>query len=137
TPSNDPANTPAPGSGAVISSGTYRYKITFIDANGNETRDSDPITVTLGGTQNTVTLNGLPAVPDLYTKMRIYRTRADRPFDYSLAGVVPKGAEADPFEDVPAIPDIGSIPTPTFDEGGSMAPGQYQYTFVFHQAADS
>src|SRR5262249_10510581 len=130
------ANTPpAPGSGAVISTGTYRYKITFVDANGNESRDSDPITVPLSGTDNTITLSSLPAVRAPFTAMRIYRTLANRPFDYSLVGVVPSGAAANPFVDVPVVttvstPDVGSRAPTGGLAAGSMVPGNYQYKLV-------
>src|SRR5262249_54740239 len=62
-------NTPGGGGGWAISSGPYRKKTMLGEADGNEPRDWDPITVPRSGTDNTTPLSPPPAVPAAYTAM--------------------------------------------------------------------
>ncbi len=87
------ANASGSGGGASgLEAGTYTYKIAFVDPNAPAANSEGPpslafATVTTDGTQS-VTLNSLPASPDIsiYTLMRIYRS--DGSGDYKLAGEI-------------------------------------------------
>src|SRR5262249_30222232 len=60
-----------------LSSGLYRYRVTFLSADGStESNFSDDISVTLGQEQNQVVLSQLPRASGNYTQRRIYRTEA-------------------------------------------------------------
>ncbi|MDR0336265.1 MAG: flagellar hook-basal body complex protein [Planctomycetaceae bacterium] len=58
----------------TIESGTYYYVFTFVNAEGIESDYSAPTNpITLQPNQNTVSLTGLPTIPDEYSSLRIYR----------------------------------------------------------------
>ena len=65
--------TAEPGVGGTMEPGGYFYRFVFVDANGIESDFSDPINATVQAGQNSVTLNGLPAIPAGYTTLRVYR----------------------------------------------------------------
>ncbi|MDR1142287.1 MAG: flagellar hook-basal body complex protein [Planctomycetaceae bacterium] len=57
-----------------VEPGTYYYAFTFVNADGVESDYSAPTNpVTLQSGQNTVSLTGLPDIPDGYSTLRIYR----------------------------------------------------------------
>src|SRR5262249_46660760 len=62
----------------------------------------------------------------------------NRPFDYSLVGVVPSGAAADPFVDVPVVTTV-STPTVSYSTipAGRMSGGEYQYKLVISKKETS
>jgi len=66
----------ATGAAGVLSAGTYEYRFTFVDDDGNETPASDAFSVANpGGDQ--ITLSNLPALGAPYTSYNVYRTEAD------------------------------------------------------------
>jgi flagellar hook protein FlgE len=100
-----------------IETGTYYYRLTFVDAAGVESDFSaptSPITVETG--QNSLTLANLPEFPDGYTTLRIYRA------NYSG-----NAAETHPFYEVGEV----GIGTGSFTDTRSTAsitdPSQVNY----------
>ncbi|MFL2869797.1 MAG: hypothetical protein ACJZ8O_03525, partial [Pirellulaceae bacterium] len=65
-------------SGGVIASGNYAYRITYVDALGNETPASDPVLqiATTTGSHHSVQLDRLPEAAEGFVARRIYRSEA-------------------------------------------------------------
>ncbi|MDR0608859.1 MAG: flagellar hook-basal body complex protein [Planctomycetaceae bacterium] len=60
--------------GGAVEAETYYYSFAFVDANGVESDYSAPTNpITLQSGQNVVSLTGLPAVPEGYSSLRVYR----------------------------------------------------------------
>jgi flagellar hook protein FlgE len=67
-------NTGGTAAGGSVEAGTYYYSFTFVDANGVESDYSAPTNpITLQSGQNAISLTGLPAVPEGYSFLRVYR----------------------------------------------------------------
>ena len=64
--------TPSAG-GSLTPSSLYSYRIVYEDSAGTETVGSDPIDVTLGAGDGTVTLNNIPSPTGDYSTVKIYR----------------------------------------------------------------
>lgn len=68
--------------GGSLNAGTYRYRLVYVDAFGNEGRASDVMSVTVTGTGNSIRLGTLvegelPAIPSRFVGMRVYRLDAN------------------------------------------------------------
>ena len=70
---NVPANDGSVGPGA----GTVRYRVTFLDSNGNESAPSAAYSVDNSGLGGEIQLNGIPAGTGPWVERRLYRTEAD------------------------------------------------------------
>ena len=64
-----------PPRGGTLAAGTYNYRVVFVDPEGNEGAPSAPLPITIGGADDSVTLNSLPpADGSTFVQRRIYRT---------------------------------------------------------------
>lgn len=71
--------TSVPVDGGTLASGTYNYRVVFVDANGNEGAPSSPtVNATIDGTtpQRALRLNNLPTATEGFISRRIYRSDA-------------------------------------------------------------
>ena len=77
--------------GGDIPAGSYAYKITFVDALGNETLASDAVLqlAVLEASNHSVQLDGLPAAPEGFIARRIYRSESLDLSQWGTTGYVP------------------------------------------------
>jgi hypothetical protein len=71
--------TSTPVDGGTLASGTYNYRVVFVDANGNEGAPSSPtVNAAIDGTtpQRALRLNNLPTATEGFISRRIYRSDA-------------------------------------------------------------
>lgn len=89
-----PADTTTVGStpGAVIDAGTYTYRITYVDVDGNE-GSASTVTTSVAGAVGSINLNNIPAPADLtdFPLTRIYRNDSTINGEYRLVTTVPSG----------------------------------------------
>jgi flagellar hook protein FlgE len=80
------------GGGGSIAAGTYSYRFTFIDGQGNEGPASNPTTTIPVGAGGSVALSAIPqpGSPD-FTQINIYRNDPATPADYRQVGFVNSG----------------------------------------------
>lgn len=112
----------------AMTAGTYRYKVVFVDANGNEGPASAEIgPVTVASPNDTVQLANLPAVsPDFATK-NIYRASGTGPtFTYQLVGSATGAATT--------FDDVAATGTTTLNEK-TLDLGSYSYYVTWYNSA--
>lgn len=116
--------------GASVPTGTYRYKIVYVDANGNvgpaSAEINPPVAVTNPG-QNAVNLASLPTSPADFPNKRIYRSDDAGPsFTYEYVGTI--AAATTTFTDTatqpPPAPPVG---TPAVLTESTLNVGSYSY----------
>lgn len=115
--------------GSLTDGATYRYRFTYVDAGGNETLPSAEIAVTTatGGTnQNTITLQGLPALPSGYAGINVYRTAADGT-NFSFLNTATPSAN---------FTDDGSITPSTPALNTNSLNGNYSYVITYAKAGE-
>lgn len=72
--------------GGILGTGTYNYKLTYVDVNGYETPPSDATqNVILTGTQTAISITGLPGVTGEFVSRRLYRSSNAGSGPYVLA----------------------------------------------------
>ncbi len=126
----DSATATPTGVGTAIAAGDYRYRIAYVDANGNEGPASSAIEIETTAAAASIVLNGLPpTAPNGMTRMRIYRANADGPAANAsfrlVDDVAPSAAYIDTATDA-------SIETePTLDDSG-LTNGSYSYYVTFY-----
>jgi hypothetical protein len=69
---------------ASFTQGNYNYKMTFVDAAGNEGLASDATTTTAIQNGDRIRLNNLPAAPSGFTQRRLYRSGPTGAGPYTL-----------------------------------------------------
>ena len=77
--------------GGTLATGTYRYRLTFVDASGNESLVSEETqAVTLAAGQGTAVLTNLPIVPagSGFVSRRLYRSGNTGTGNYQLAAIL-------------------------------------------------
>ena len=148
--------TPATGTSATdegtglgtIPTGTYNYRLTFVDGGGIESNASTPVSVTVTTANSRVTLSNLPIGPDGTVARRLYRqgpgttaftliaTLSDndrRGYTDTAGGALDVMAVADPQR--PAAPNVTvtGAATTAVDNGlaGTLAAGVYTYRITF------
>ncbi len=122
--------------GTALSQGFYRYKVVYVDANGNETTPSDDVVVevtTAGGAEV-----DLAAIPDdlAYASRRVYRSEvqgsaalSDPPPTYYQVADIPTGG-ATTFNDT--IDDVTLATNAALDN--DTLTGNYSYYVTFYKA---
>ena len=103
TPPSIAASSPVgAGAGATFASGTYQYRITFVDDSGTESSPSLPISVVLAGTEDNIDFGAgeIPLGPAGTVARNIYRTDADGTA-FALAGTLGDNV-TDAFNDTTA-----------------------------------
>ena len=109
--------------GGSVGPGTYRYRVAFVDAFGNETPSATvPGSVTVAAGQDTINLTNLPIAAAPYSTLNIYRTDATGAGDYFFAGSSNTGSFVDTTNDT----GLGAqLDTATLD------PANYSYYVTF------
>ncbi|MFK8112585.1 MAG: flagellar hook-basal body complex protein [Rubripirellula sp.] len=114
------------GGVGTLNAGTYNYVVALVDANGNESTPSSPITATVG-TGGAVELSNLPAeATGDYPDVNIYRTGPNGT-DYFFLGTAAAGST---FNDNGATPLSG---TPLDNE---RLTGNYTYMITYHRSGE-
>jgi len=120
----------------AVPAGAYRYKIVFVDANGNEGPPSAEVgPITVAGADDTVQLANLPTAPAAFPNKRIYRSNDAGPtFTYDYVGSIAGGATT--FDDVatepPAVPPPG---TPATLNQNTLEVGSYSYYVTWYNSS--
>jgi flagellar hook protein FlgE len=116
------------GSGNLTSSAAYSYKVVFVDSSGTESTASATVPVTMGASDNEVTLNNIPTdSSSKYVARNIYRTAANGS-TYKLVGTISDNTTTS-FVDDTADTSLGkSLNT-------SSLSGNYTYYVTFANAA--
>ncbi len=116
------------GPGSLQENAVYQYRFAFVDASGQESVPSGPLSVTVpignGNDDNEIVLNNLPDTPD-YSQLRIYRTDADGT-DFALLDTVPTGGS---YTDTGALPLGAALDDSTID-------GNYSYMITYFRSGD-
>lgn len=117
------------GAGAgAIANGTYNYKVSLVDADGNEGSPSADIgPVTVAGGPGSIDLTGLPTVPSgAFTTYNLYRTDSTGAGDYDL---VSSGLTGTTFTDTTVDGGLGA----TLDES-TLAQANYSYYVTYYDS---
>jgi flagellar hook protein FlgE len=122
------------GAGGSIATGTYSYRVAFVDPTSPAGHDEGPPSPAFGGvavgggvTDATIALSGLPTSPDpaVYTMKRIYRINTDDPTDtYKQIAEIP--AADTTYNDTAAA----GIPGSSLNEE-NLELGTYSYFVTF------
>lgn len=111
------------GAAGALSAGTYQYRFTMVDADGNETPASNAFSLANPG-GNQLVIGNLPALATGYTGYNLYRTAADGTTFNRVASNVAPGAI--PYTDNATDASIASaagVPE-------TLAPGNYSYYYT-------
>jgi len=129
--SSDMTNTPGSGSGAMTSSVTYKYKLTYVTTNMGEGGTSSFESVTMGGSDTKVDLANIPVAAADYEVLakRLYRTLADGSIYYYLGEM---SAATTVYTDLTADVDLGDEievvdPPPAIARFGLVGPDERAY----------
>jgi flagellar hook protein FlgE len=128
-PATSTATTTPSAAVGAIAAGTYRYKVTYVQADGEEGPPSavvGPLTTTgTAGVDRSIQLGNLPAVTAGFATRNIYRTDASGTGSYRLVGTTAAGA---------TFTDTAAAGTTVLDES-TLAQGNYGYYVTFHNSA--
>ena len=122
----------APVLGDNVDIGTYRYRITFSDAYGNEGPASGYKELNVAVDDQRVVLNGIPAAPSGYTQMNIYRADTSSSGANSSFRRVASVAAATTYTDTANNTAIAG--NPVLDETG-LGNGSYSYYVTYWNEA--
>ncbi len=116
------------GSGSLAESSTYQYRFAFVDADGNESTPSSPLSVSVPAgnslPDNTISLNNLPSSAG-FSQLRIFRTQANGTEFFEL-DTVPVGGS---YTDDGSQPLGAAMNTTTLN-------GNYSYMFTYYSAGN-
>ena len=124
--------------GGGMEPGDYLYRFAFVDADGIESDFSAPLTAAVQSGQNSVTLNNLPAVPDAYNTLRIYRAvdigdPTQTPEFYQIADLTTETT----YTDTASTADIAENPALNQSRLGESHQYSYQYYITYTDALGS
>jgi len=125
------SNAAVDATAGTIDAGTYNYRITFVDADGNEgptSLDIGPVTAAVGG--QSLELTGLPpADGTTFVSRNIYRTDSSGTGDYQFVGNINDS-------DVSYLDSTGDafLPGGTLDES-TLEQANYAYYVSFYNTA--
>lgn len=112
--------------GTLTSGGSYTYRVTFLDSQGNETPASTLTTAVTVGAGASLDLTGLPAIPSGYASARVYRNNSVANNEYRLVTT---------YASAPATYNDGatdaSIAAATQLSDTGLASGTYTYYVTF------
>jgi hypothetical protein len=143
--------TAAAQAGGRLAIGTFKYRVTILDATGVESNASDEITGTTAGTNRSINLTGIAARSAAGSIVRIYRTQLGGTTYNLIATItditVTQLVDIGGFGFDPTLVKDNSLPTaPNLSSGavtpsaiGSLAMGTYFYriTFLDNQGVES
>lgn len=134
-PPDATATTAGFGAGAgSVDAGTYRYKVVFYDAEGNESPPSaeiGPITTDGSAAQDSIQLANLPSAGGSFEGRRIYRTDATGTGDYQLVAEINDASATTSFEDTVADAALGAV----LDDS-TLDQGNYSYYVTYYNSAN-
>ncbi|HEV7282489.1 MAG TPA: flagellar hook-basal body complex protein [Pirellulaceae bacterium] len=114
------------GAGTHPENVTYRYRLAYVDSDGNETLSSDNITVNIpisnGAPDNTVALVNLPSDSN-YASINVYRTAANGNDFYLLDNTAMGGT----------FVDDNSVPLSTTPLDNTSLSGNYTYLVTYYR----
>lgn len=125
---NTAGTTASATTGGALAANTYRYRVTFVDASGNETLASPEISANVGpGATNAVDLTGLPAAPTGYSGMNVYRATGAGGSFFLLDNATPGGTYT----------DDGSAAITSTALDNSALNGNYSYVVTYFRAGEA
>ncbi|MEM6329323.1 MAG: flagellar hook-basal body complex protein [Planctomycetota bacterium] len=113
------------GVGTGPGAGVVSYRVTFLDANGQESAPSAEFSVTNAG--GTVNLTGIPQGSGPWTQRRIYRTQPDGT-EFRLVTTIANNTDTT-LSDTSADGTVGAAATLNND---LIEPGSYSYYVTFY-----
>ncbi|MCL2744487.1 MAG: flagellar hook-basal body complex protein, partial [Planctomycetaceae bacterium] len=120
--------------GGEVAPGNYLYRCVYVDAAGNESDYSAPITAAVAANQDSITLTDLPPVPAGYDSLRLYR--AIDPGDPTATATFHRLADlpapAAAYTDIASSESIA--PNPVLQQG-RLSQGSYHYYVTYIDAA--
>lgn len=132
--------TQTPIAGGTLLAGTYNYRLTFVDIQGNEGPVSDATpNVTATTATRSIRLAQLPVVAGDFVARNLYRSRPDGTYElvtqlngtstsYVDNGTTRGGALVHPRANAPRVPQVTLTP---LIGGGTLAAGTYNYRVTF------
>ncbi|QDT69755.1 Flagellar hook protein FlgE [Planctomycetes bacterium MalM25] len=134
-PSPGVAGTTVTGGATGLSTGVYDYRITYVDANGQETSASTDFSVTVTDPNEQIDLSGLPTesggVATTYPQKNIYRTEAGGD-TYYLVNSSPLAIADTTFTDT--LDDLTLASQAELD-GSAIDSGSYSYYVTYYNSA--
>jgi flagellar hook protein FlgE len=137
TPPIDTVASGGTGDGAsgagIPAAGTYQYRITYVDGDGNETTGSTAFAVTSTG--GNINLSSLPT-PDgsVYTGYNIYRTTNGGTAFYKVNSGTPIDDSINTFQDT--TDDAALVANTALDTSALEINGNYSYHVTFYRLSD-
>lgn len=123
----------ATGTGAAtgLSAGTYQYRVTFVDANGQESSPSTIFSVAGVGLNDQIDLSGLPTdTSGVWVTQNIYRTAANGT-EFRLANSQPIATTS--FTDT--LPDT-TLASRALLDSTALENGTYSYYVTYYNSAN-
>ncbi len=135
TPPIDVTGTSGTGDGsATLPAGTYSYRLTYLDADSNETAGSTAFTV--NSTGGDIDLAGLPPADGVdYVGRNIYRTTVGGTGDYYKVNSTPLDATATTFTDG-VLDGALVVPANELDTSALEVNKNYSYHVTFFRQSD-
>jgi flagellar hook protein FlgE len=115
------------GAAGALTAGTYQYRYTMVDGDGNETPASTPFALANPGGDQLV-VDNLPALTGDYTSYNLYRTAADGSDFHRVANVAPGDIPYTDNATDASIAGNASLPE-------TLAPGNYSYYYTLLDTA--
>lgn len=116
-----------------IGAGTYLYRVTFVDTEGNETPGSEPISVNIS-TPGDIQLSNLPTSSGDYVGRNIYRTHVGGTGDYYKVNATLLNATDTTFPDSATDASL-TVPNDDIDDALEVG-GVYSYYVTFYRSSD-
>ncbi len=134
TPPIDVSTSTGAGDGsATIPAGTYSYRVTYIDSDGNESAGSTPFTV--NSTGGDIDLSNLPTADGAnYIGRNLYRTAAGGT-DYYRVNATPLNATDTTFTDT-VLDGALTVPANALDTSALQNAGNYSYYVTYYRLSD-
>ncbi len=139
TPAIDTSGSAGSGDGAVtIPAGTYSYRVTFIDSDGNETAGSTAFAVdTTADGGGDITLTGLPTADGTnYTGRNVYRTTVGGTGTYYRVNAAPLNATDTSYIDT-VLDGALTVPANALNTSALEVTGVYSYYVTYFNQADN
>lgn len=120
-----------------LDAGTYRYKIVFVDAGGNESPASvelGPVTV---AANQAIDLGTIPAADGTtFVDRRIYRTDNTGAGAYHFVADLGDPATTTTFQDTLSDADVAALPGAKLLDDQTLDPGNYGYYVTFYNTSN-
>jgi len=119
-----------------IDAGTYRYKVVYVDVNGNESAPSAEIGPVTVAANQAIDLNNIPAANGTsFVDRRIYRTDNTGTGDYHYVGSM-GDATTTTFQDTVSDADALLLPDAQVLDEGTLSQGNYGYYITYYNSSN-